>query len=219
MILNTPQHHKVTHGPVLHWLWEKGLITQSSSEAAVVLVTISSSNRRKGGLYWLKAQQDCWKSVQTSLFSRIRAVRGTTAQEAISKATIILAGPSHQRIPRTRHYSLHIHYLLFCFFFSVLAPAFQTATPRRMILTDLINLQEQLRSSVRKCPTFRLLQLGEYIICSAIMPAGSYSGFLQAGTDVSHYGLLCWKIMKIIWKNKYNSLVNSLFGDEFTDSL
>lgn len=45
-----------------------------------------------------------------------------------------------------------------------------------------------------------MLQLQEYIICSIIMPVGSYSGFPQAGTDVSHYDLVYWKLIKIIWK-------------------
>ena len=167
---------------------------------------IRRSNARNGVLYWLKTQQDFWKSVPTSLFSGIRAVTGTTEQEAISKATITLVSPKYQWNLRNGRYPLYIHHLLFCIFYviAMLAPLFQTHTHKHIKLPGLINLREQLRSLVRKCPMSHMLQLQEYIICSIIMPAGSYSGFPQAGTDVSHYDLVYWKLIKIIWKNKNN---------------
>jgi len=182
---HTPQYHKVANP------WNPttlAVITWSSSQAAVVLPMITRSNARNGVLYWLKTQQVFWKSVQTSLSSGIRAVPGTTEQEATSKATVTPVSSNRQQNSRNNHYLLHIHYLLFCIFdaLAMLAPPFQTPPHKHTKLPDVLNLQEQLRSFVGKCPMSHVLQLQECIICSVITPDGSHSGFPQAGTDASH---------------------------------
>lgn len=76
----------------------------------------------------------------------------------------------------------------------------------------------QLRTWARKCPMSPILQPEESITCSIMMPAGSYRGSPQAGTDDFHYDLVYPKLITISWKNECNYFVNSLSGDEFTDS-
>lgn len=194
---HAPQNHKVPHGPLRHWLWAHGVVHRLQQFCSwlgdltqeMARFTGSRLNKSSGN----QCRPPCSQGSELS-------------QEAIGKATITLVGPSHQWISRNHHYPLHIHSLLFCIFYVIAMPSppFQTPLHKLIKLPDLISPQEQLRSLVRKCPMSHMLELQEYIICGINMPASSYSGSPQAGTDVSHYDLVYWKLVTTIWKNKYN---------------
>lgn len=116
--------------------------------------------------------------------------------------------------------SLHFCNVLLCIFYitAMPAPPFQTPLHKHKKFTEVINPWTQLRTWARKCSMSPILQLQESITCSIMMPAGSYHGSSQAGTDDFHYDLVYPKLITISWKNECNYFFNSLSGDEFTDS-
>lgn len=86
----------------------------------------------------------------------------------------------------------------------MLAPAFHTPLHKHIKLPDLINLQEQLSFSEEMSHATHPTTIGS----SVVAPDGSHSSFPQAGTDVSHYGPVYWKLITIIWKvNIINYLI------------
>lgn len=119
----------------------KGPGHREQLKGAVVLLIIrfKAINRV---LYWLKTQRAFWKSAQTSSFPGIRP----SARISLLWSLPIISGTRGITIILSTHFIhssavfiLHCQQLLF------------RHHPKHIKLQDLINLQEQLRSLVRKC--------------------------------------------------------------------
>lgn len=97
----------------------------------------------------------------------------------------------HRESPLSSPHTLFT--LLHCLF----CTSFTDTPHKNTKLQDLINLQEQLRSLVRKVSHVRGIHQLQCNHTSWILLC------LSTGIDVSHYDLVFWKLIILIWKNKY----------------